>query len=33
LHSPRMMLDEAQLATGAALHAAFALNALEPARR
>jgi hippurate hydrolase len=33
LHSPRMMLDEAQLATGAALHAAFALSALEPARR
>jgi hippurate hydrolase len=33
LHSPRMMLDEAQLATGAALHAAFALTALEPARR
>jgi hippurate hydrolase len=28
LHSPRMMLDEAQLATGAALHAAFALTAL-----
>jgi len=28
LHSARMMLDEAQLATGAALHAAFALTAL-----
>ena len=28
IHSPRMMLDEAQLATGAALHAAFALRAL-----
>jgi amidohydrolase len=32
LHSPRMMLDEAQLATGAALHAAYALNALDAAR-
>jgi amidohydrolase len=31
LHSPRMMIDEAQLATGAALHAAFALTALAPA--
>jgi amidohydrolase len=29
LHSARMMLDEAQLATGAALHAAFALTALS----
>ena len=28
LHSARMMLDEAQLATGAAMHAGFALTAL-----
>jgi metal-dependent amidase/aminoacylase/carboxypeptidase family protein len=28
LHSARMMLDETQLATGAAMHAAFALSAL-----
>jgi hippurate hydrolase len=29
IHSTRMMLDEAQLATGAALHAAFALRVLK----